>query len=156
MAACTAWSFRGFSCCLKCSKLCNWYFQSWNCESSDRRTKESNLVLSGRDTFLQTTVSLWITKLLPQKPVWYHVVNITRCHGKLFVHMRDRKRVRSRQRSLLLRFPAQIETSVSREGTDTDHWSNSRLDIASLGVKSEAKLYMRKSLPGTTEWYKLL
>jgi hypothetical protein len=36
------------------------------------------------------------------------------------------------------------------------HWSNSRLDIASLGVKSEAKLYMRKSLPGTTEWYKLL
>jgi hypothetical protein len=37
-----------------------------------------------------------------------------------------------------------------------NHWSNSRLDIASLGVKSEAKLYMRKSLPGTTEWYKLL
>jgi hypothetical protein len=32
-----------------------------------------------------------------------------------FVHMRDRKRVRSRQRSLLLRFPAQIETSASRE-----------------------------------------
>ena len=28
---------------------------------------------------------------------------------------------------------------------------SSRLDIASLGVKSEAKLYMRKSLPGTTE-----
>jgi hypothetical protein len=25
------------------------------------------------------------------------------------------------------------------------------LDSASLGVKSEAKLYMRKSLPGTTE-----
>jgi hypothetical protein len=37
-----------------------------------------------------------------------------------------------------------------------NHWSNSRLDIASLGVKSEAKLYMRKSLPGTTEWNKLL
>ena len=31
------------------------------------------------------------------------------------LHMRDRKHVRSRQRSLLLRFPAQIETSVSRE-----------------------------------------
>jgi hypothetical protein len=31
-----------------------------------------------------------------------------------FAHMRDRKRVRSRQRSLP-RFPAQIETSVSRE-----------------------------------------
>jgi hypothetical protein len=29
-------------------------------------------VLSGWDAFvcLQTTVSLWITKLLPQKPVW--------------------------------------------------------------------------------------
>jgi hypothetical protein len=40
-------------------------------------------VLSGRDTFicLQTTVSIWIIKLLPQKPVWYHVVKITRCHG---------------------------------------------------------------------------
>jgi hypothetical protein len=40
-------------------------------------------VLSGRDTFvcLQTTVSLWITKLLPRRPVWYHVANITRCHG---------------------------------------------------------------------------
>ena len=34
-----------------------------------------------------------------------------------FLHMRDRKRVRSRQRSLLLRFPTQIETSVSREKT---------------------------------------
>ena len=32
-----------------------------------------------------------------------------------FLHMRDRKRVRYRQRSLLLRFPAQIETSASRE-----------------------------------------
>jgi hypothetical protein len=32
-----------------------------------------------------------------------------------FLHMRDRKRVRSRQRSLLHRFPAQIETSASRE-----------------------------------------
>jgi hypothetical protein len=32
-----------------------------------------------------------------------------------FVHTRDRKRVRSRQRSLLLRFPAQIATSASRE-----------------------------------------
>jgi hypothetical protein len=30
-------------------------------------------------------------------------------------------------------------------------FSSSRLDITSLGVKSEAKLYMRKSLPGTTE-----
>jgi hypothetical protein len=30
--------------------------------------------------------------------------------------MRDRKRVRSRLRSLFLRFPAQIETSASREG----------------------------------------
>jgi hypothetical protein len=40
-------------------------------------------VLLGRDTFvyLQTTVSLWITKLLPQKPVWYHMVKITRFHG---------------------------------------------------------------------------
>jgi hypothetical protein len=36
------------------------------------------------------------------------------------------------------------------------HWYNSRLDIASLGVKSNAKLYMRKLLPGTREWYKLL
>jgi hypothetical protein len=34
-----------------------------------------------------------------------------------FLHMRDRKRVRSRQRSLL-RFPAQIETSASREPLD--------------------------------------
>jgi hypothetical protein len=32
-----------------------------------------------------------------------------------FLHIRDRKRVRSRQRSLLLRFPTQIETSASRE-----------------------------------------
>jgi hypothetical protein len=32
-----------------------------------------------------------------------------------FLRMCDRKRVGSRQRSLLLRFPAQIETSVSRE-----------------------------------------
>jgi hypothetical protein len=32
-----------------------------------------------------------------------------------FLLMRDRKRVRSKQRSLLLRFPAQIETSASRE-----------------------------------------
>jgi hypothetical protein len=37
-----------------------------------------------------------------------------------FLHMRNRKRVRFRQRSLLLCFPAQIETSASRPaGNDT-------------------------------------
>ena len=37
------------------------------------------------------------------------------------------------------------------EGFCMHVFASSRLDIASLGVKSEAKLYMRKSLPGTTE-----
>jgi hypothetical protein len=37
------------------------------------------------------------------------------------LHVRDRKHVRSRQRSLLLRFPAQIETSVSSWEIMADH-----------------------------------
>jgi hypothetical protein len=66
-------------------------------------------VLSGRDAF----VCHLFTKLFPKTGL------ISRGeHHSLpwqFLHMRDRKRVRSRQRSLLLRFPARIETSVSRE-----------------------------------------
>jgi hypothetical protein len=86
MAACTAWSFRGFSCCLKCSKLCNWYFQRWNCESSDRRTKESNLFcfIGPRYICLPSNYGKSLNyKVATAKPVWYHVVNITRCHGNL-------------------------------------------------------------------------
>jgi hypothetical protein len=73
-------------------------------------------VLSGRDTFvcLQTTVSLWITKLLPQKPVWYHVVKITRCHGNSCT--RATENVSDLGRGLFsFEFPAQIETSASIE-----------------------------------------
>ena len=73
-------------------------------------------VLSGRDTFvcLQTTVSLWTTKLLRQKPVWYHVVKITRCHGNSCTCATEN--VSDLGRGLFsFEFPAQIETSASRE-----------------------------------------
>ena len=59
MAACTAWSFRGFSCCLKCSKL--YLIDIFKDETVKAVTEEQNKAifsaLSGRDTFvcLQTT-----------------------------------------------------------------------------------------------------
>jgi hypothetical protein len=62
----------------------------------------------------KTTVSLWITKLLPQKPVWYHVVKITRCHGNSCTCATEN--VSDVGRGLFsFEFPAQIETSASKE-----------------------------------------
>jgi hypothetical protein len=110
MAVCTAWSFRGFSCCLKCSKL-------WNCESSDRRTKESNLFcfIGPRYICLPSNYGKSLNyQVAPAKTglIWR---GENHSLSWQFLHMRDRIRVGSRQRSLLLRFPAQIETSASRE-----------------------------------------
>jgi hypothetical protein len=82
--ACTAWSFRGFHVVWS---VLSYVIDIFKDETVKAVTEEQNKaifsVLSGRDTFvcLQTTVSLWITKSLPQKPVWYHVVKTTRCHG---------------------------------------------------------------------------
>jgi hypothetical protein len=83
---------------------------------TDEQKKAIFSVLSGRDTFvcLQTTVSLSITKLLPQKLVWYHVVKITRCHGNYCTCATEN--VSDLGRGLFsFEFPAQIETSASRE-----------------------------------------
>jgi hypothetical protein len=120
MAVCTAWSFRGFSCCLKCSKLCNWYFQRWNCENSDRRTKESNLFCFIGPRYICLPSNYGKSLNYQVAPGKTGLISRGENHSLSwqFLHMRDRKRVRSRQRSLLLRFPAQIETSASREDLD--------------------------------------
>jgi hypothetical protein len=117
MAACTAWSFRGFSCCLKCSKLCNWYFQIWNCESRDRRTKESNLFCFIGPRYICLPSNYGKSLNYQVAPAKTGLISCGEHHSLSwqFLHMRDRKRVRSRQRSLLHRFPAEIETSASRE-----------------------------------------
>jgi hypothetical protein len=124
MAACTAWSFRGFSCCLKCSELCNWYFQRWNCESSDRRTKESNLFCFIGPRYICLPSNCGTSLNYQVAPAKTGLISHGENHSLSwqFLHMRDRKRGRSRQRSLLLRFPAQIETSASREPTNFPPW----------------------------------
>jgi hypothetical protein len=108
MAAWTACSFRDFSGCLKCPKLCNWYFQRWNCESSDRRTKESNIFCFIGPRYI-CLPSNYGTSLNNQvAPAKTGLISRGENHSLSwqFLHMRDRKRVRSRQRSLLLRVPS--------------------------------------------------
>jgi hypothetical protein len=108
MAAWTAWSFRDFSCCLKCSTLCNWYFQRWNCESSDRRTKESNLFCFIGPRYICLPSNYGKSLNYQVAPSKIDLISRGENHSLSwqFSHMRDRKRVRSRQRSLLLRVPS--------------------------------------------------
>jgi hypothetical protein len=102
---------------LKCSKLCNWYFQRWNCESSDRRTKESNLFCFIRPRYICLPSNYGQSLNYQVAPAKTGLISRGENHSLSwqFLDKRDRNRVRSRQRSLLLRFPAQIETSASRE-----------------------------------------
>jgi hypothetical protein len=61
MAAWTAWSFRGFSCCLKCSSYVIDIFKDETVKAVTEEQKKAIFsALSGRDRFvcLQTTVSL--------------------------------------------------------------------------------------------------
>jgi hypothetical protein len=108
MEACTAWSFRGFSCCLKCSKLYNWYFQRWNCESSDRRTKESNLFCFIGPRYICLPSNYGKSFNYQVAPAKTGLISRGENHSLSwqFLHIRDRKRFRSRQRSLLLRVPS--------------------------------------------------
>jgi hypothetical protein len=96
MAAWTAWSFRGFSCCLKCSKLCNWYFQRWNCESSDRRTKESNLFCFIGPRYICLPSNYGKSLNYQVAPAKTGLISRGENHllSWQFLHMRDRKRVR--------------------------------------------------------------
>jgi hypothetical protein len=84
---------------------------------TDEQKKAIFSVLSGRDTFvcLQTGYGKFL--IYQVAPAKTGLISRGEHHSLSwqFLHMRDRKRVRSRQRSLLLRFPAQIETSVCRE-----------------------------------------
>jgi hypothetical protein len=117
MEACTAWSFRGFSCCLKCSKLCNWYFQRWNCESSDRRTKESKFFcfIGPRYICLPSNYGESLNyQVAPAKTGLISRGEITRCHGNSCTCATEN--VSDLGRGLFsFEFPAQIETSASRE-----------------------------------------
>jgi hypothetical protein len=74
-------------------------------------------VLSGRDTFVCLQTGYGKSLIYQVAPAKTGLILCGEHHSLSwqFLHMHHRKRVRSRQRPLLLRFPAQIETSVSRE-----------------------------------------
>jgi hypothetical protein len=74
-------------------------------------------VLSSRDTFVCLQLNYGKSLNYQVAPAKTGLISRGEYHSLSwqFLHMRDRKRVRSGQRSLLLRFPAQIETSASRE-----------------------------------------
>ena len=74
-------------------------------------------VLSGRDKLVCLQTGYGKSLIYQIAPAKTGLISRGEHHSLSwqFLHMRDRKRVRSRQRSLLLRFPAQIQTSVSRE-----------------------------------------
>jgi hypothetical protein len=120
MAAWTACSFRYFSCCLKCSKLCNWYFQRWNCESSDRRTKESNLFCFIGPRYICLPSNYGKSLNYQVSPAKTGLISRGENHSLSwqFLHMRDRKRVRSRQSLAEVSSPSSSqhkETSARRE-----------------------------------------
>ena len=118
MAACPAWLFRVFH---VFENALSYAFDIFKDETVKAVTQEQKkaifFVLSGRDTFVCLLTGYGKSLIYQVAPAKTGLISRGEHHSLSwqFLHMPDRKRFRSRQRYLLLRFLAQIVTSVSRE-----------------------------------------